>query len=83
MTTHSSILAWEMPWTEEPWSGKESDTTEHLSTIKHIMDFDCRHTDYTLKGVLDIQSTIFVGAIHSLFPTAICEVNEAPVVADK
>ena len=31
--THSSILAWEIPWTEEPggyspWDRKESDTTE-------------------------------------------------------
>ena len=33
MTIHSSILAWRIPWTEEPgkyspWSQKESDTTE-------------------------------------------------------
>ena len=36
MATHSSILAWRIPWTEEsgvPWllqsmGGKESDTTE-------------------------------------------------------
>ena len=31
MTTHSSILAWRIPWTEEPggpWSRKESDTNE-------------------------------------------------------
>ena len=34
MTTHSSILAWEIPWTEEPgelhspWYRKELDTTE-------------------------------------------------------
>ena len=33
MTPHSSILIWEMPWTEEPgglspWGCKESDTTE-------------------------------------------------------
>ena len=33
MVTHSSILAWEIPWTEEPggyspWGHKESDTTE-------------------------------------------------------
>ena len=33
MATHSSILAWRIPWTEEPerlWSigSKESDTTE-------------------------------------------------------
>ena len=34
MATHSNILAWRSPWTEEPgrlyspWGGKESDTTE-------------------------------------------------------
>ena len=32
MATHSSILAWRIPWTEEPgwatWSLKELDTTE-------------------------------------------------------
>ena len=33
MTTHSSILAWRMLWTEEPvgyspWGHKESDTTQ-------------------------------------------------------
>ena len=30
MATHCSILAWEIPWTEEPdgpWATKESDTT--------------------------------------------------------
>ena len=35
MATHSNILAWEIPWTEEPsrlhpWSYKESGTTEHM-----------------------------------------------------
>ena len=34
MATHSSFLAWKIPWTEEPgglqpWRHKESDTTEH------------------------------------------------------
>ena len=30
--THSSILAWRMPWTiYSPWGRKESDTTERLS----------------------------------------------------
>ena len=33
MATHSNILAWRIPWTEEPsgyrpWSHKELDTTE-------------------------------------------------------
>ena len=34
MATHSSILAWKVPRTEEPDTGshKESDTTEQLST---------------------------------------------------
>ena len=37
MATHSSILAWEIPWTEEPgglhpWGHKESDVTEHAHT---------------------------------------------------
>ena len=35
MATHSSILAWRIPWTEEPgrgpWGRKELDTTERLS----------------------------------------------------
>ena len=36
MATHSSILAWRIPWTEEPgglqcMSHKESDTTEQLT----------------------------------------------------
>ena len=34
MATHSSTLAWKIPWTEEvgysPWGCKESDTTEQL-----------------------------------------------------
>ena len=36
MATHSSTLAWKIPWTEEhcrllsPWGRKESDTTERL-----------------------------------------------------
>ena len=40
MATHSSILAWRIPWTEEPrglyspWAHKESDVTEQL--IQHI-----------------------------------------------
>ena len=35
MSTHSSILAWKIPWMEEPgglspWGRKESDMTERL-----------------------------------------------------
>ena len=30
--THSSILAWRIPWTVYPWGHKESDATERLFT---------------------------------------------------
>ena len=42
MATPSSILAWRIPWTEEPggfmgsWGHKEWDTTEHAGTPKGV-----------------------------------------------
>ena len=52
MANHSSILAWKIPWTEEPgglgyspWTHKEWDTTEQLSTHIHILQ-----TVYLLLG---------------------------------
>ena len=39
MATHSSILPWRIPWTEEPgrlhnpWDGQESEKTEQLTYI--------------------------------------------------
>ena len=34
MATHSSVLAWKIPWSEEPGPGvTESDTTEHAGWI--------------------------------------------------
>ena len=50
MATHSSILAWRIPWTElpggySPWNHKESDTTEQLtvslSFFSHIHVYTC------------------------------------------
>ena len=38
--THSSILAWRIPWTYNPWSSKESDTTERL-THTHTRTVGC------------------------------------------
>ena len=40
MATHSSILAWEIPWTEEPgglqsMGSQESDTTETTISLFH------------------------------------------------
>ena len=44
MATHSSILAWKIPWTEEPgglqsMGCQESDTSERL-TLVHVSAFD-------------------------------------------
>ena len=47
MPTHSSILAWKIPWTEQPrgqrslagyslWGCKKSDTTEHTHRLIYI-----------------------------------------------
>ena len=47
MAAHSSLLAWRIPWTEEPgglqtWGHEESDTTEatshtHVHTTNHAL----------------------------------------------
>ena len=39
MATHSSILSWKIPWTEDPgwyspWGPQKLDTTEQLSTAQ-------------------------------------------------
>ena len=44
MATHSSILAWKIPWTEEPvdyspWGRKESDMTEQLCIHRRVIAF--------------------------------------------
>ena len=42
VATHSSILAWRIPWTEEPgsyspWGHGELDTTEWITRLKYFM----------------------------------------------
>ena len=46
MATHSSILAWKIPWTEEPgsyspWGHKESGMTKHACTHAHTHECIC------------------------------------------
>ena len=41
MAIHSSIIAWKIPWTEEPlgyslWGRKELDTTERLQYVSKV-----------------------------------------------
>ena len=39
-TTHSSILAWRIPWTVQSWGCKESDTTEPLSLGNKVLELN-------------------------------------------
>ena len=44
LATHTSILAWEIPWTEEPGGlqsmrSQESDTTQLLNYCKTLFNF--------------------------------------------
>ena len=64
MATHSSILAWRLPWTEEPaggtiynpWLGrKDSDTTEQLTK-----------THYYTREVITTQNTYLSARFTSL-----------------
>ena len=41
MATHSSILAWKIPWMGySPWGGKESDMTEQLTKVSFTEQTD-------------------------------------------
>ena len=56
MTTHSSIFAWKIPWTEEhgrhsPWGGKELNMTEQP----------------TLQAKAHLQQLSFKGRLLSIF----------------
>ena len=62
MATHSSILAWRIPWTEElagcsPWSHQESDTTEqHFHFFFSIWTSDLRKTNLALRFTSMLRS---------------------------
>ena len=61
--THSSILAWRIPWTWSPWGHKESDMTEQLSlTVLGIGD-----TTVITELVLEALSLVKVQVIICKF----------------
>ena len=53
MATSSNILAWRIPWTEEPDGHKESDTTEHA----HVRE----------KENIHLQKELYIHSISCLF----------------
>ena len=63
LATHSSILAWRIPWTEEPGGRrsircKESDTTERQSTALSTFPNKCK---------IDPEESLFQTSFHLFF----------------
>ena len=71
MATHSSILAWRIPWTEEsvgysPQGRRESDTTEQLGTAHANSTGFRRQKQSSCYGfffLLQLEQVYFVGHI--------------------
>ena len=66
MVTHSNILAWRIPWTEEPGGlqsmvRKELDTTEQLTLSTHIQNY---------KMIMEYKSPVYQSFYFSSFPTS-------------
>ena len=68
MTTHSSILAWRIPWTEEPGRlqsmSKESDTTEQLTLSLFLLHltWHCQYLDIIRQNIPNINLTEIVSS---------------------
>ena len=74
MATHSSILAWEIPWTEEPsgpqtTGSRESDKTEHAQT--HIPKH--QQVKYVNQGFRNMfwPRPVNLGAFNITLPTKV------------
>ena len=73
IATHSSILAWEIPWTEEPggyssWVTKESDITEGLNNNNENSYIDAlasSTSEVTLFGGKTFKEVIELKWSHS------------------
>ena len=74
MATHSNILAWRSPWTEEPcelyspWGHRELDMTERLSMCVRART----HTRTTQHSARAGHCSSPSHTIHQVIPTALC-----------
>ena len=63
--THSSILAWRIPWTVYPWGHKESDTTERLSLHFTLLS-SAREPDLHGESIIPwVEVMLFVRCYNS------------------
>ena len=65
MATHSSILAWRIPWTEEPCrpKSKESNTTEQLTMIPTVGGYKSLSLAFLLFSFLLVLYLFFMGFV--------------------
>ena len=61
--THSSTVAWRIPWTVYTWDHKESDMTERFSLSLFILNSIFHITSFFLMA-----AQFFVRMYHYLFP---------------
>ena len=72
MANHSSILAWEIPWTEEPGglqsNAKELDTSEHTLSRFSLTLLDpkgCSPPSSAVHGILQARILEWVAMLSS------------------
>ena len=72
MATHSSIIAWKIPWMEEPgsyspWGCKELDRTEQLTlSLSAFFMVQLSHPYMTTGKTIALTIKTFVGKVMSL-----------------
>ena len=50
MATHSNILAWKIPWTEEPGSPKDCKESDMTELSMHSLESNSRNNKYNNFG---------------------------------
>ena len=80
MATHSSILAWRIPWTEElvvyhPWGCKESDTTEateHATHMHSVFIFGSSYLFFLRISIFLLTVLMYFCLLSALYIRALC-----------
>ena len=80
MVTHSSILAWKIPWTEESgglqsMGPKELDTTEHLTKYIYIYIHTHTHTHIHLLHIYIYIFLFLILRLQNLVPYS-CSISQ-------
>ena len=63
--THSSILAWRIPWTYSPHGGKESNRTEQLSLFFTLQSHGLYLPGSSVYGILQVRILKWVALLFS------------------